>query len=345
MIDNELLLLAVLSVSIFSMLVLLLSYLTVRKSVDIRKRKSIESYKEKYNPLIFSMLSEGLLSRELTPETPLQFKAIEELLSRYAKVLEGKEEKERLFQLASMYLTDRYQKQLMSKKWSTRMNTLYHIEDFQMIQLAEEVRRLAGRRRISHEELLHALRILALAQHPDLFALLTGEFVQLSELDLRNILVHVNAKQFDQLLLHFHKSHTPLKKAILDVISIRKEVSYLTFVENIFASYQGEVRLRAIKALAEIGYVEDAAPYLQFLYSQKWEERMMAAKLMGSLREAPAIPRLIELLHDQSWWVRSQAGQAIAQFANGKEILQAVLDESSDPFAKDMAWEWLYKGV
>jgi len=72
---------------------------------------------------------------------------------------------------------------------------------------------------------------------------------------------------------------------------------------------------------------------------------MVAAKLIGSLKEERGIQRLIELLHDQSWWVRSQAGQAIDQFTNGKEILRSVFETSNDVFAKDMAWEWLHKGV
>lgn len=58
-----------------------------------------------------------------------------------------------------------------------------------------------------------------------------------------------------------------------------------------------------------------------------------------------AIPRLIELMHDRTWWVRSQATQAIIQFTNGKEILRTILESSKDTFAKDMAWEWLHKGV
>lgn len=345
MFNNEIMLLFVLTLSILSILVLLLSYLTIRKSLEIKRRKSIELYKEQYNPLIFSMLMEGTFLRGLTPDSPLQLIAIEELLSRFSKLLEGKEEKQRLSELASMYLTVTYQKQLKSRRWSTRMNTLYHIEDFHMEKLAADVRQLTERTRISHEELLHALRILAQSEDSNMLDLLTNKFAELAELDLRTILIRLDNNQFDQLILHFHKCLPPLKMAILGVISIKKEITYLAFIEDIFKSYSGEIRLRALKALAEIGYVEDAAPYLELLYSEKWEERMVTAKLIGSLKEESAIPRLVELLHDQTWWVRSQAGQAIVQFAKGKEILKSVLADSKDPFAKDMAWEWLNKGV
>lgn len=343
--SNELEILSVLTVSILGILVLLLSYLIIRKAIDLRQRKAIEAWKKTYNSTVFSMLSDGIYSRAVSSLTPTQLKAIEELLSHYSKVLEGEEEKQRLADLAARYLTTDYQKRLKSKKWSTRMNTLYHIEDFQLFQLADDVRQLLDRIRVSHEEVIHALRILACSQHPSLIELLTNTFDRLSAIDYRTILICLEKKPFSLFMLHFHQGSPSLQKAILEVISTKKDFEYLSFVKNIFSAYTGEVRLAALKALAELGYVENAAPYIELLYSNRWEERMMAAKLIGSIREESAIPRLIELLQDPSWWVRTQAGQAISEFANGKEILKSVLEQSSDPFAKDMAWEWLNKGV
>ncbi|MDP4106832.1 MAG: HEAT repeat domain-containing protein [Bacillota bacterium] len=345
MTTNELAILSVLAVSILLILVLLLLYLIIRKSIDLKRHRKIEAWKKTYNPLIFSVLSDGIYSRGLSPSTPTQIIAIEELLSRYSKVLEWEEQVQSLTDLAAHYLTDYYRKRLTSKKWSTRMNTLYHIRDLRLFQLADDVRLLVDNKRISHEELLHALRILACSNHPDLLELLTNTFVRLSAIDYRTILICLEKNRFSLFMLQFHQCQPTLQKAILEVISTKKDMEYLSFVKNIFSSCSGEVRLAALKALAEIGFVENTDPFLELLYSNKWEERMMAAKLMGSLREERAISRLKELLHDPSWWVRSQAGQAISEFANGKEILQSVLDQSNDLFAKDMAWEWLNKGV
>ncbi|MEH7117924.1 HEAT repeat domain-containing protein [Neobacillus vireti] len=342
---DELMFLSVLTLSLIGILVILLGYLIIRKTIDIRKRKKIEQFRESYNPIISSILIEGSFSRKLVPETILQKKAIEQLLSRYTKVIEGEEEKKRLSELASMYLSDYYQKQLQSRKWSTRMNTLYHIEDFNMINLLEDVLRLLNRKRLSNQERIYVLRILALFQFSQLFDLLTTKFQHLTEFDYRHILMPLEQNKFDQYVLHFHHAELPLQKAIIDVIASKREVSYIHFLEKIFSSYSGEIRLRALKALAEIGYVKNSAPYLELLFSDKWEERMIAAKLIGSLKEEEAIPRLIELLHDRTWWVRSQAGHAISQFTQGKEILKSVLESSKDTFARDMAWEWLHKGV
>ncbi|WP_160725855.1 HEAT repeat domain-containing protein [Bacillus sp. USDA818B3_A] len=344
MLTNELLFLSILTLCLVCLLFILLGYLTIRKAFEIRKRKKVKEYSEIFNPLITSILIEGVLSRKLTPENILQQTAIEQLLIKYTKVIEGKEEKERLSQLASLYLSDYYQKRIQSRKWSTRMNTLYHIEDFNMINLAEDVFRMLQRKRLTQQELIHILRTLALFQFEQLFDLLTTRYQDLTEFDYRHILIPLEQKRFDQYVLHFHHAGGALQKAIIDVIASKKEITYIVFLENIFSSYSGEIKLRALKALAEIGYVKNIAPYMNLLYSDKWEERMVAVKLIGSLKEQSAIPRLIELLHDQTWWVRAQAGQAISQFTTGKEILLNVLETSTDTFAKDMAWEWLHKG-
>jgi hypothetical protein len=343
MINQEILFLSIITLSLMCLLFLLLLYLIIRKAKEIKKRREIESYKNRINTQIFSIIAEGKRYRGIGCETAIKQKAMEELLSRYVKILEGEEEKKRLWDLASHCLQGYYRKRLKSKKWSHRMNALYHIEDFHMIKLLDEVVILSKKKNITHQENIHVLRILATFQYNGLKEVL--HYHDLSEYEYRSIFMRLNHDLFDQFVLSFHKSTPPLQYAILDVISLKKALEYRFFTENIFITYKGEVRLRALKALAEIGYVSNIEPYLQLLYSSSWQERMVAAKLIGSIKEQKGIPRLIELLHDQIWWVRSQAGQSISKFPNGKAILQSVLETSKDAFARDMAWDWLHKGV
>ncbi|MFB3169206.1 HEAT repeat domain-containing protein [Neobacillus sp. 179-C4.2 HS] len=343
MINQDILFLAIITLSLMCLLFLLLLYLTIRKAKEIKKRREIEDYKNKINTQIFSIIAEGKRYRGIGCETAIKQKAMEELLSRYVKILEGEDEKKRLSDLASHCLQGYYRKRLKSKKWSHRMNALYHIEDFYMIKLLDEVVILSKKKNITHQEMIHVLRILATFQYNGFKEVL--HYHDLSEYEYRSILMRLNHDLFDQFILSFHKSTPPLQYAILDVISLKKAIEYRFFTENIFMSYKGEVKLRALKALAEIGYVSNIEPYLQLLYSSSWQERMVAAKLIGSIQEEKGIPRLIELLHDQIWWVRQQAGQSISQFPNGKAILQSVLETSKDTFARDMAWDWLHKGV
>lgn len=342
--NQELVTLFILTLSLLGVLTILLVYLVIRKVIHIRKRKLIESYKSKYSSTIYAMLMDGGLSRQITSGTEPQLKAIEELLNQYQKMVERDEEKQRLTKLAEMHLQAYYQKGLKSMRWSKRMNSLFHIEDFNISGLLNDLLKLLDKKRVSHEELIYIVRILATFQYPRLFNLITTRFNDFSEIEYRNILIRLEQDQFDQFVFHFHKSTFSLQKAILGVIAIKKEITYLSFIENIFSNYTGEIRLRALKALAEIGNVKEINPYMGLLYSPKWEERMMAAKLIGSVKEEKGITRLVELLHDQTWWVRFQAAQSICQFPKGKDILRSVLETSKDIFARDMAWEWLHKG-
>ncbi|MFP7295640.1 HEAT repeat domain-containing protein [Neobacillus niacini] len=344
MVNDEILFLARIAVALISLLFLLLVYLMIRKMWEIKKRKEIDSYKDKINPFFFSIIVEGEFSRALGFGTSIKLKAIEELLSRYVKILEGEEERKRLSDLASLYLQDYYRKLLKNRRWSRRMNALYHIEDFHMTVLKEDVIQLITKKTLSKRENVQVLRILASFQTNGFPDLLKNHEHYLNEYDYRSILMRLNQGLFEQFVLQFHKSSNSLQLAILDVISLKKANIYRAFTESVFTAYKGEVRIRALKALAEIGDMQDVEPCLEMMYSPEWQERMVAAKLIGSIKEERGIPRLIELLHDHSWWVRSQAGQSISQFPNGKSILQSVLARSKDAFARDMAWDWLHKG-
>lgn len=166
----------------------------------------------------------------------------------------------------------------------------------------------------------------------------------LSEKNYRSILLRLKPEMFEEFIRPFYYCREELQLAILDVISMKKEVDYLVFLESIFEKYDGEIKLRALKAISSIGYVRNIEEYLFLTKSKKWQERMMVAKLLGSYEEQH-LYLLITLLHDSSWWVRSQAAESIINFKKGRAILLEIIKHSKDTFAQDMAREWLNKGV
>lgn len=225
------------------------------------------------------------------------------------------------------------------------MNALLHIEAFWMESLKEDIQLLIERNRITKEEKIKGLSFLAQIQHEGIFGLLTEDHKDLSYLEYRNILSKLKDKSFEQFLLGYHSCQLPLKYAIIDLVGLKKNLSYLPFAETVFSISSGEERVRALKALASIGYTRKVEHFLPLLKSVNWEERMLAARLAGEMKCHEAINELVQLLQDPFWWVRSQAGQSITLFPEGKRILEEVISSNSDPFAKDMAWEWINKGV
>ncbi|UII56745.1 HEAT repeat domain-containing protein [Cytobacillus spongiae] len=344
MIKNEIFLLVISAVVILGILFILLGYLIIRKWREIQTRKKIEDFKENLSLKIYSYLSEGRVIRDLVPDSLLKQIAISELLGRYTDLLEGKEEKQRVSEFAENYLKKYYHQLLSSRRWSKRMNALYHIEEFTITSLLNEVLHLSEKERSSKDEIIHSLRILASFEYEHLYTALTQKHSHLSEFEYRNILMRIPNHLYDQFIEGFHHCQTSLQYAVLDAIGLQKKMEYLPFLESMYANSSGEIKIRALKSLAAIGYVNEIEAYMPSCQAPQWQERMMVAKLFGETKEKVAIPCLIRLLHDSSWWVRSQAGQSIMQFPNGERTLREVLETSKDPFARDMAWEWINKG-
>ncbi|MCM3662814.1 HEAT repeat domain-containing protein [Mesobacillus subterraneus] len=328
-----------------AILIVMLFYLIGRKAAENRLRKRVEGLKRSMNEKMLHSILTGDFLRSLQTDTKVKKLAMEELLSHYAELLEGTEEKVNLNRLAESRLGSHYRKNLRSLKWSTRMNALFHIEAFRMDGLKDEVFRMLERRRVTKEEKLRTLTILSQFQSREMFELLTVKYCGLSYLEFRNILSRLDSGGFDLFVLGYHSCPLELKFAILDLVGMKKDLKYLSFAESVFSASSGEERVRALKALSSIGHVRKLERYLPLFESGNWQERMLTARLAGAMKAEAVLPNLVKLLQDPSWWVRSQAGQAITMFPQGKNILQGVMDETSDTFARDMAWEWINKGV
>ncbi|MHC0036869.1 HEAT repeat domain-containing protein [Pseudoneobacillus sp. C159] len=342
--SKELFYLAIMTGGIVSLLFIILFYLIIRKAIENNRNNKINQQKEKYREPLLSYILDPTLSRKLRPNTSIKKQAIEELLDRYIDVLEGNQEKQNVYYLAELYLADYYKKILHSRKWSRRFNTLHHIEDFYVRSLLPNIVFLVKNEKVTREEKILALRILALFEYPDLVRELLSNHSNLSEFEYRGIFMKASGKLLDLFILHFQQSPTNMQLALIDSLANNRELRYVSFIESVFQTYRGEIRIRALKALGTIGYVNNIDTYLPLCQSPHWEERVMIARLLGIIQVDEGTNCLEELLQDQSWWVRYQAGLSLKRYPNGIDILKKVFQTSKDPFAQDMAWEWLNKG-
>src|SRR5262249_47700842 len=102
-----------------------------------------------------------------------------------------------------------------------------------------------------------------------------------------------------------------------------------------------EVRIAACQALAASGDPACLEALTERLDDGAWQVRARAALLLGKASCAAAAGRLRSALEDRAWWVRYNAGQALARLGEeGAAALQVALG-STDPFARDMAAQWL----
>ncbi len=75
--------------------------------------------------------------------------------------------------------------------------------------------------------------------------------------------------------------------------------------------------------------------FLTFLTREQWEVRAKAAKLLGKIGHASFAVPLETCLHDQVWWVRMNAAEALASLGEPGLTLLNKQAHEDDPYAKD----------
>jgi HEAT repeat protein len=104
-----------------------------------------------------------------------------------------------------------------------------------------------------------------------------------------------------------------------------------------------EVRVEAVRTLGSL--VPDAESVdvcLAAMDDAAWPTRALAARSLGCLGDARAVPRLERAMGDPAYWVRHRAGEALARLSDaGREALERALGDTN-PFVRDMATQVLF---
>jgi len=99
-----------------------------------------------------------------------------------------------------------------------------------------------------------------------------------------------------------------------------------------------ESLLKATRALGEMRALESREQVLPLARHENWAMRAIAAWTLGNFRNRDDISALRGLLEDESWAVRLNAANALAEMeAPGIQALESAAQESEDRFAIDMA--------
>ena len=220
------------------------------------------------------------------------------------------------------------------------MNAMYRIVDFGIDSLACECEKI-GKGKRSQEERFQLLEI-HLAFNPDAFV---EEFstlsVNFSEYECKKLLIGVATETLGKLACQGDELPLACRYSLIDVLGIRRDIEFLSYLEDNLRNENPEIRIRSLKAINQIGVVTELEKYKPFLSSCLWEERLMMAKLLRNLPPNQVYPCLEELLQDENWWVRSQAAKTIGDSKDGKARLESYISTGLDPYAIDLAKEAL----
>ncbi|MGZ9585801.1 HEAT repeat domain-containing protein [Paenibacillus marinisediminis] len=320
---------AILSVCISALLILTLAifcYITVLKWLDNRQNAYNQSFAERNSTLLYQYLVHGESSRLIVPDSKASLQAMEQLLNRYLRVVQGEEIQQRVKSFTEMYFTAHYRRLLKSKKWSYRMNALYSILEYRMDTLTTELAEMMERpKRVSSEEYALMCKIVVSTRHPDYLSYILQSPAAVSPSEYRQLTAMMSDVQFRETMNQFANLPADFQYSLIDMVSIQMKYEYIPILENLVFDQpdtdQAEQRIRILKAVANLGYTDNVMRYTSFVTSPQWEERMMVAKLLGSVGTSEAMSYLAMLMKDPSWWVRNQAAQALSSSKDGEQIL------------------------
>lgn len=136
-----------------------------------------------------------------------------------------------------------------------------------------------------------------------------------------------------------------LEHALIETLGIGGLQAAVPAIANRLTHPAVEVRVAAARSLGRLEARATSGALSQALADQAWQVRAQAAWALGRIGATEAIAPLVAALPDRAWWVRHHAAYALAALgAEGRAALLGVTQQSSDPYARDIAEEALAGG-
>jgi len=133
-----------------------------------------------------------------------------------------------------------------------------------------------------------------------------------------------------------------IERAIVEILGEGRHRPARAVLERRLSSGDLELRVAAARALGRLQAGECGSSLLAALKDQAWQVRAQAARSLGLVRALIAVPALAARLTDPSWWVRRHAAYALLELGDeGRAALRGILEDSQDPYAREMAHEAL----
>lgn len=344
MITNKILLGAIVCITVFiGIIMLLFFYLVYKRRSEQRFNHQVNTYIKQHENEWYNHLVKGEPIGKMGENFTVKV-AIDKIFVTYITTINNKEVRERISKYASLKLQGYYQNQLKSSDLSIRLNVLQRTLLFELDFMVLQIERKLKKNEIqSVEEYILALRMMAKYNSNLFLAHLYKPRMKFNEYDYKVILAQVDVTYITHIKQNFEQLPIHLRLALLEYLSFNSnvDIEYLTFYEELLSSVYKEIRIRALKSIAVFGMLTDIKKYEQFVHSNDWEERLMVAKILRFAYENQAHPYLQVLIKDSQWQVRKQAAQSLKGMRGGNEILLQIIEQNEDMYASDMAREVL----
>ncbi|MBP3951112.1 HEAT repeat domain-containing protein [Bacillus suaedae] len=336
----------VLILSLLLLNILLLIYLLIRKQAQQQLSEEKQRVEVVLNKEL-DLFAKGEIPRirRHFKRDELFFEILEERVGQYKQLIADEDIVERLNVLTSLELAENYRQKLKARSWSTRMNTLYFIEDFKLAELKDDIWTAFTEQNSQRDETYQMARTLATLQDTRLLKKLTASSGEWPDFLLKECFRRYKDDLILEQLMEIDHFTEIVQIALLDVVTESITISAQPIFINLLESPSLELRVRGLKALVYFDQLPEDQFYIHFHESGEWVERMLFAKIVSRHRKQRFTEILIKLLSDSNWWVRQSAAEALVNFPDGLLMLEHVYKKNEDAFARDIAYQWLGQEV
>ena len=138
------------------------------------------------------------------------------------------------------------------------------------------------------------------------------------------------------LLLDKEDIHRKWKYLIIDLLGYWQYLeSGPTLLKLLNTSKDSEMKIRSIKSLGEMSYIESAPALGAHLDDENWLIRSEAARALGKIGASEYSDKMVKSLSDKNWWVRYNAAQTLAGFGEeGITLLKRMAKQEKNSDAR-----------
>lgn len=331
------------NIVVASFLVGLLFFLLIRKVAYNYLQEKKRKYYNFIYPKVSNYITLGNLEhfRTFLPNKEWKREVFMGILLHLCSTLKSADELYRIKSLVdSNGLQEELGKQLQDKKWWIAAEATRKVGKLRLDNLIPLV--LKNLHSVHYDLWTSSARALSLMNKNKYiiqFLIEHGEGLKPSVIiRLGDMLMQGEDIDVDIILDHFTKVDPVVQNVFIEILGKRKEYRILPFIEDYLQSEDTEMRLKALKSIAELGMTTREKKIIALLSIDFWTEKVMAIRVVQSCSIKRALPKLVELLSDPNWWVRLRAAEAISSF--GKEGIAKLTWAShshSDKYARHMA--------
>lgn len=138
------------------------------------------------------------------------------------------------------------------------------------------------------------------------------------------------------LLLDKENIPTKWKYLIIDLLGYWQYLeSGPTLLRLLNTSRDSEMKIRSIKSLGEMSYIESAPVLAAHLDDESYLVRSEAARALGEIGVSEYSDKMLKSLSDKNWWVRYNTAQALASFGEeGITLLEKLAKQENNSDAR-----------